>query len=125
MFFSVPYDEGWTAYVNGQHTIIEKANTGFMAVRVPAGQSTIRFDYTTPGLITGIKISLISLIVMAVYLIFTALFLRKKAPVTAKESVEVNTATALPSMPSDQLQNYLETLNELPPLQDTPKEEKK
>ncbi len=115
MFFSVPYDEGWSALVNGQPAIIEKANTGFMAVRVPAGEATIRFDYTTPGLITGIKISLTALAVIAVYLMIAALFLKKKAPQASAFAAEEETPIPqLPSMPTEQLQNYLETLGELP-----------
>ena len=54
VFFSVPYDEGWTAYVNGKQTEIEKVNAGFMAVKVGAGTSTIRFEYLTPGLVDGL-----------------------------------------------------------------------
>lgn len=55
VFFSVPYDKGFTATVNGQAAEIIKCNKGFMAVRCPAGQDiTIRFDYMTPGLIPGL-----------------------------------------------------------------------
>ncbi len=61
MFFSVPWDSGWTATVNGEPAVIERANLGFMAVRVPAGDATIRFDYMTPGLIPGAAVSLGSL----------------------------------------------------------------
>lgn len=53
MFFSVPYDSGWSATVNGEPVVIEKASVGFMAVRVPAGEAEIRFEYMTPGLIPG------------------------------------------------------------------------
>ena len=30
VFFSVPYDKGWTATVNGEPVEIEKVNVGFM-----------------------------------------------------------------------------------------------
>ena len=39
---------------NGEPAEIEKVNVGFMAVKVPAGTSEIRFDYYTPGLNAGI-----------------------------------------------------------------------
>ena len=39
VFFSVPYDKGWTAYVNGREVEIEEVNAGFMAVKVGAGIS--------------------------------------------------------------------------------------
>lgn len=77
VFFSVPYEKGWTATVNGEEAIIEKANVGFMAVRVPAGAtSTIRFNYMTPGLIPGIFITLACFAIFALYM----LYFRKHKP---------------------------------------------
>ncbi len=70
MFFSVPYDEGWSATVNGQPVVIEKANIGFMAVRVPAGEATIRFTYLAPGLIPGLIVSAGGLAILIFYLIW-------------------------------------------------------
>lgn len=73
VFFSVPFDEGWTATVNGKEAEIEKVNVGFMAVKVPEGASTIRFDYETPGFKAGIVISGGSLAILLIYiLLFTA-----------------------------------------------------
>lgn len=58
LFFSVPYDSGWTAYVNGEETDIEQVNIGFMAVRVPGHRtSDIVFKYHTPQLREGAIIS--------------------------------------------------------------------
>lgn len=53
VFFSVPWEGGWSAEVNGAPAEIVKVNVGFMAVRVPAGTSQIRFYYKTPGLTLG------------------------------------------------------------------------
>jgi uncharacterized membrane protein YfhO len=39
------YYPGWMATVNGQPTTIYRANVMFRAVRVPAGQSTVVFEY--------------------------------------------------------------------------------
>ena len=49
VFFSVPWEGGWSAQVNGKAADIVKVNVGFMAVNVPKGTSTIRFHYQTPG----------------------------------------------------------------------------
>lgn len=69
VFFSIPYDEGWSATVNGKSVDIEKVNIGFMAVEVPAGQSSIVFTYKTPGLLVGAAVSAAALIVLACYAI--------------------------------------------------------
>ncbi|MBQ9860484.1 MAG: YfhO family protein [Clostridia bacterium] len=68
VFFSVPYEGGWTATVNGQPTEIHKVNVGFMAVACPAGEDiAIRFDYETPGLKWGVCISGGALLLLALY----------------------------------------------------------
>ncbi|MBE6787784.1 MAG: hypothetical protein E7537_05495 [Ruminococcaceae bacterium] len=72
VFFSIPYDKGWTATVNGKPCEIEKVNKGFMAVLVPEGTSEIRFDYKTPGLKAGLVVTSVS---CAVFLIYMLIFL--------------------------------------------------
>ena len=73
VFFSIPYDEGWRAYVNGEEVVIEDVNMGFMAVPVKAGDSTIVFEYETPGLKTGIIISSAALLVLIAYMVYFSL----------------------------------------------------
>lgn len=68
VFFSVPFESGWTATVNGEPAEVEKVSVGFMAVEVPAGNSTIRFNYETPGLTFGILVSLGALVLFLLYL---------------------------------------------------------
>ena len=67
VFFSVPWEGGWTAAVNGKAAEIEKVNVGFMAVKVPAGTSEIRFNYATPGLKLGALGSLAGVLLFALY----------------------------------------------------------
>lgn len=69
VFFSVPYDDGWTAYVNGKPADVEKVNYGFMAVKASAGENKIEFRYETPGLRTGALISIVGIILLAAYII--------------------------------------------------------
>lgn len=70
LFFSVPFDEGWTAYVNGEEAEIEVVNIGLTAVKVDGHKkSVIEFRYTTPMLKEGIIISLIGAGLFAIYLI--------------------------------------------------------
>ena len=78
MFFSIPYDEGWTATVNGKEAEIIKANVGFMAVKVEKGVSEIKFNYQTPYLLDGIKISTVSALVLIIYIIAFSIYNRRK-----------------------------------------------
>ena len=68
VFFSVPYEQGWTAYVNGKEVDIEKVNVGFMAVLCDEGDNEIVFKYKTPGLTEGLLISLAAVLILAAYL---------------------------------------------------------
>ncbi len=77
VFFSVPWEGGWSAKVNGKAAGIGKVNVGFMAVNVPAGTSTIRFDYTTPGLKLGALVSLGGVILFAIYYFVTRAYDKK------------------------------------------------
>lgn len=80
VFFSVPYDEGWTATVNGKAVDVEKVNVGFMAVPVEAGkENVIRFEYTTPGLYVGIMLSAGGFLILLFYYLIIR-YLRKKDP---------------------------------------------
>lgn len=76
MFFSVPYDEGWSAKVNGVPTEIERVNVSFMAVPIGEGVSEIVFTYKTPGLKLGIAISLVGIGGAVIYL--TLVIMQKK-----------------------------------------------
>ena len=77
VFFSVPWDEGWSATVNGQPVQVEKVSGGMCAVVCPAGESTVQFHYQTPGFALGRAVSLSACGVWAVYA-GAALFFRHK-----------------------------------------------
>ncbi len=68
VFFSVPYDKGWTATVNGEPVTVENVSGGFMAVRCEAGENEIVFRYDTPGLKAGVCITLGGILLLAVYI---------------------------------------------------------
>ena len=69
VFFSVPYEEGWSATVNGEKVDIEVVNVGFMAVPVPKGEKVmIEFTFNTPGLGIGFLLTVLSLMMLFFYL---------------------------------------------------------
>lgn len=78
VFFSIPYESGWQATVNGEPVDVEQVDSGMMAVRCEAGENTIRFDYHTPGLTLGITISIIGVILYVLYLIWNRRLQKKK-----------------------------------------------
>ncbi|WP_242964965.1 YfhO family protein [Scatolibacter rhodanostii] len=70
VFFSVPYESGWSAEVNGEKQLIEKTNVGFMSVQVPQGEKVvIEFTYQTPGLVAGVVLTLSAMIALVAYLV--------------------------------------------------------
>jgi uncharacterized membrane protein YfhO len=75
VFFTVPYEPGWTATVNGKKAEIIKSNVGFMSVEVPKGDNVIRFNYMTPGLIEGLMIFAASLLLLLLYVVFIPRYL--------------------------------------------------
>jgi uncharacterized membrane protein YfhO len=69
VYFSVPYDTGWTATVDGMKTDIIVSG-GMMLVKIPAGNHALQFSYFTPGLKIGLLVSLISWIVFIVMCVY-------------------------------------------------------
>ena len=68
VFFSVPYDEGFTANVNGEKAEVEKVSYGMCAVYAPAGDNEIVFTYRTPQLNTAIVLTAAGWVVYAGYM---------------------------------------------------------
>ena len=62
LVFSIPYSEGWTAYVDGEKTEIQEANTMYMALELPKGEHEIRLVYCTPYLKTGLCLTCIGVL---------------------------------------------------------------
>ena len=78
VFFSVPYDDGFTATVNGKETDILRVDEGLMAVLCPAGENTLDFVYQPDGIRLGKPVTLLSLVVFASYTRYFAWDDRKK-----------------------------------------------
>lgn len=85
VFFSVPYDDGFTAYVNGMQTDILKVNEGLMAVLCPAGTDSIDFVYQAAGLSAS---RVVTAAAIPVWLVYTGYFVwrrRRRAGTCPKE----------------------------------------
>ena len=55
IFFSIPYEEGWNAWIDGEKAEVVKLVDGaFIGVRADEGTHQIVLDYETPGEKEGI-----------------------------------------------------------------------
>ena len=77
VYFSVPYDKGWRATIDGEAAEI-LCSGGMMLLRVPAGEHAVRFVYHTPGLRSGAIVSGISWLVFIGVCVFVCAAKRRK-----------------------------------------------
>ncbi len=65
--FSVPYSDGWAAYVDGEEVSIMKSDVMYMAVTISAGTHSVELRYETPYLWIGIAVTLATAVLYAAY----------------------------------------------------------
>ncbi len=70
LFLSVPYDKGFTAFVNGKEREISRTLGGFMAIELDEGENEIEFTFSPQGFKTGVLISIVGAILLALWLAF-------------------------------------------------------
>ena len=57
LFTTIPYDKGWTIWVDGQKMSGQKMAEAFLGVSVPKGKHEIVMKYMPQGLLNGAGIS--------------------------------------------------------------------
>ncbi|UFT98880.1 YfhO family protein [Radiobacillus kanasensis] len=72
LFLSIPYDKGWTVFVNNKKVTPNQVMGAFVSIDLSKGNNHVKMQYTSPGFIWGMLTSIISLI------IFFYIFLREK-----------------------------------------------
>lgn len=70
-FTSIPYDEGWEIFIDGQKQETKKAAGYFLSCPIEKGEHEIILKYTVPGIKVGAVISLLSFISAAAMIILT------------------------------------------------------
>jgi len=68
LMFTIPYDEGWTCYIDGQEAEIKMVLGVFMAVDVPEGTHSYEMKFFPTGMKTGIGLSTAALLTTLVYI---------------------------------------------------------
>lgn len=66
---TVPYSQGWKAYVNGEETEVYPANGMYMAIELESGISSIQLKYRTPGIMIGCTISVVTLTAIIIMIV--------------------------------------------------------
>ena len=74
LLLTIPYDDGWSVYVNGEKVEAHKLQDIFTGIRVSPGTNTIELKYTLPGFKIGVIFSCLGVIVYSL----TCFFLFKK-----------------------------------------------
>lgn len=63
--YSIPFDEGWNAYANGEMLNIYDVNGGFIGVELPeGGDYSITLEYKAPGFEIGFSISSVTALII-------------------------------------------------------------
>ncbi len=123
VFFSVPWESGWSAEVNGKPAEIVKVNVGFMAVKVPEGTSEIHFQYKTPGLLLGAAATLGGIVLFIAYYLITTKQdkerrrLRRKYRIKSARKKEGFPASEKPQEAENGGGNYADSISGNPLLQ--------
>ncbi len=89
VFFSVPYDKGFTATVNGKPAPVEKVSSGLLAVPAPAGESRIEMRYRTPGLNLSMALTALGWAAFAGYILLTRQSKKQGAKAPEKKEARV------------------------------------
>ncbi len=71
MFFSIPYDKGWSVYINGKKAEALLVNISFLGCTIGKGESIIELKYIPPFFWIGLITSIICLIIYFIYLKFS------------------------------------------------------
>ena len=78
IYMSVPYDEGWTVYLDGQRVEPVKIADSFLGIKAGAGQHTVEMKYVPEGFRPGLVLSIIGWLGFIALCIYISLKKRTK-----------------------------------------------
>ena len=88
LFLSIPYDEGWTAKVDGASAEVLQVNGMYSGIALTEGDHDIELQYHTAGLLRGIQIAAAGCFGFACVIAWTEIR-RKRAKKHAAESIKM------------------------------------
>ena len=77
---TVPYSEGWKAYVDGTPAVLENVNLMFSGLWLSPGHHTIELRYETPGLLYGLCLSAAGFLLFIFWMIMTHRSGKRRGP---------------------------------------------
>ena len=77
LLLSIPYDPGWTVWLDGEIQEIRKVDQALMAIPVSAGEHRVTMLFRPEGLSQGLLISVAALVIF-ILVIILSIFRRKK-----------------------------------------------
>ncbi|MCR5734713.1 MAG: YfhO family protein [Lachnospiraceae bacterium] len=66
LVFSIPYDECWKVYLDGEKKETVKIMDGLLAVRITGGKHTFELKYMPKGIVVGTPVSVLALLVTVI-----------------------------------------------------------
>lgn len=87
LYVSIPYESGWTAYVDGTETEITPVKNAMVALSVSAGEHTVTFKYVPAGFIPGTIISLLCLAIYVTLILLDEYYFKKKKNMTIMQAI--------------------------------------
>lgn len=79
LLLSIPYSNGWKAYVDGKEAELIRGNTMFSALKLTKGNHKIRLNYDTPWLKVGLLMSAAGVLAFIALIVLRKIYLKKKS----------------------------------------------
>ena len=94
LFLTIPYSEGWHAWVDGKETEITPVNDALMSIKLGAGKHDIRIEYIPAGFKIGSYITCASVVMIVLLAVIPAIVRKARASKKAKAAVVPEAAEA-------------------------------
>ena len=82
LFFSIPYDKGWTVKIDGKKVKTKALGKAFLTVKVPEGKHKVSLTYVSSGFKEG---AILSVAGFVIFILITAFFSEERKKLQLKK----------------------------------------